>query len=184
MLIKKRQFTDITFVMAMQSGESRIDWHDVTIEQLHMTSDLQGGAFAGVLVYQVGEDGNLVIVWDAASQNYLGDHRIVGKIEINGTEGSFDIPAVDIVATSAEADNTTDTIELEGKVSFDNLEGTINIVGVGKPGKDAMINGKNTITIQAGKNITIAQEGETLTISGNIDPTEWATDADIEALFK
>ena len=35
----------------------------------------------------------------------------------------------------------------------------------GLDGKDAKINGKNTIELKAGKNITIKQEGETLTIS-------------------
>lgn len=66
--------------------------------------------------------------------------------------------------TITKKDGTTQTIDIEdGADGADGRNGTDGKDGA--DGKDAKINGVNTLTIQEGENITIEQEGSTLTIS-------------------
>lgn len=69
-----------------------------------------------------------------------------------------------------ETNNLNITANKEGKVTTITItkkDGTTQTIDIedGADGKDAKINGVNTLTIQEGENITIEQEGSTLTIS-------------------
>ncbi len=100
-----------------------------------MHSDVQR-AFAGSLSHRISESAPTILemVWHASDQYYYGAHRIVGTIELSGAVARFDIPALEVVATSAEADSSTDPITLEGDINLEDLEATVVLAGPGPRG--------------------------------------------------
>lgn len=135
MLSKRRKNIDQSFRMSIRSSGSDVNWGDITIKDLHMHSDVQR-AFAGSLSHRISESDptTLEMVWHASDQYYYGAHRIVGTIELSGAVARFDIPALEVVATSAEADPSTDPITLEGDINLDGLEATVVLAGPGPRG--------------------------------------------------
>ena len=81
---------------------------------------------------------------------------------------------MDNLNITASKSGNTETITLTDKDGvehktyiYDGERGPQGIQGpAGQDGKDAKINGVNTLSIEAGENISIEQEGNTLTISG------------------
>lgn len=135
MLSKRRKNIDQSFRMIISSSGSDVNWGDITIKDLHMHSDVQR-AFAGSLSHRISESDPTVLemVWHASDQYYYGAHRIVGTIELSGAVARFDIPALEVVATSAEADPSTDPITLEGDINLEDLEATVVLAGPGPRG--------------------------------------------------
>lgn len=135
MLSKRRKNIDQSFRMSISSSGSDVNWGDITIKDLHMHSDVQR-AFAGSLSHRISESNPTVLemVWHASDQYYYGAHRIVGTIELSGAVARFDIPALEVVATSAEADPSTDPITLEGDINLEDLEATVVLAGPGPRG--------------------------------------------------
>lgn len=135
MLSKRRKNIDQSFRMSISSSGSDVNWGDITIKDLHMHSDVQR-AFAGSLSHRISESNPTILemVWHASDQYYYGTHRIVGTIELSGAVARFDIPALEVVATSAEADPSTDPITLEGDINLEDLEATVVLAGPGPRG--------------------------------------------------
>lgn len=117
--------TDVRMTVTLIDSGVSIDWGSVEIKQAFVYSDAQK-AFAGNVVINSTDGNDLVCTYPAPSQLYLGDHRLVIRIEWQGGIATYDAPAFSVVATTAEDDDVligADTVEVGIQVT--NVSSTI-----------------------------------------------------------
>lgn len=127
--------TDQRFALSLSNAGAKVNMNDVEVLHLCMYSNDQRSN-DGSIGYAVNADDATVLdlLWSAKSQSYLGEHSVHGTIRYAGAVASFDIPAVNVVSLTSEADISTDTIVLEAPVGTEDLTVTITIQGMGPQG--------------------------------------------------
>ena len=127
--------TDQRFALSLSNAGAKVNMNDVEVLHLCMYSNDQRSN-DGSIGYAVNSDDTTVLdlLWLAKSQSYLGSHSVHGTIRYAGAVASFDIPAVNVVSKTSEADISTDTIVLEAPVGTEDLTATITIQGIGPQG--------------------------------------------------
>ena len=127
--------TDQRFALSLSNAGKKVNMNDVEVLHLCMYSNDQRSN-DGSIGYAVNADDATVLdlLWPAKSQSYLGSHSVHGTIRYAGAVASFDIPAVNVVSLTSEADISTDTIVLEAPVGTEDLTATITIQGIGPQG--------------------------------------------------
>ena len=127
--------TDQRFALSLSNAGKKVNMNDVEVLHLCMYSNDQRSN-DGSIGYAVNADDATVLdlLWPAKSQSYLGSHSAHGTIRYAGAVASFDIPAVNVVSLTSEADISTDTVVLEAPVGTEDLTATITIQGMGPQG--------------------------------------------------
>lgn len=127
--------TDQRFALSLSNAGAKVNMNDVEVLHLCMYSNDQRSN-DGSIGYAVNADDITVLdlLWPAKSQSYLGSHSVHGTIRYSGAVASFDVPAVNVVSRTSEADISTDTIVLEAPVGTEDLTATITIQGMGPQG--------------------------------------------------
>ena len=127
--------TDQRFALSLSNAGNKINMNDVEVLHLCMYSNDQRSN-DGSIGYAVNADDAtaLDLLWLAKSQSYLGSHSVHGTIRYAGAVASFDIPAVNVVSMTSEADISTEPIVLEASVGTEDLTATITIQGMGPQG--------------------------------------------------
>ena len=127
--------TDQRFALSLSNAGKKVNMNDVEVLHLCMYSNDQRSN-DGSIGYAVNADDATVLdlLWPAKSQSYLGSHSVHGTIRYAGAVASFDIPAVNVVSLTSEADISTDTIVLEAPIGAEDLTATITIQGIGPQG--------------------------------------------------
>ena len=127
--------TDQRFALSLSNAGAKVNMNDVEVLHLCMYSNDQRSN-DGSIGYAVNADDATVLdlLWPAKSQSYLGEHSVHGTIRYAGAVASFDVPAVNVVSRTSEADISTDTIVLEAPVGTEDLTATITIQGIGPQG--------------------------------------------------
>lgn len=127
--------TDQRFALSLSNAGAKVNMNDVEVLHLCMYSNDQRSN-DGSISYAVNADDATVLdlLWSAKSQCYLGSHSVHGTIRYAGAVASFDIPAVNVVSLTSEADISTDIIVLEAPVGTEDLTATITIQGMGPQG--------------------------------------------------
>ena len=127
--------TDQRFALSLSNAGAKVNMNDVEVLHLCMYSNDQRSN-DGSIGYAVNADDATVLdlLWPAKSQSYLGSHSVHGTIRYAGAVASFDVPAVNVVSRTSEADISTDTIVLEAPVGTEDLTATITIQGIGPQG--------------------------------------------------
>ena len=121
--------------MSLKAGGKSIDMTGIDVLSLYMYCNPQK-ARDGAIKHSVSTSDAKVLemIWPADVQRYLGSHSVHGTIRYAGAVASFDIPAVNVVSLTSEADISTDTIVLEAPVGTEDLTATITIQGIGPQG--------------------------------------------------
>ena len=127
--------TDQRFNLSLKAGGKSIDMTGIDVLSLYMYCNPQK-ARDGAIKHSVSTSDAKVLemIWPADVQRYLGSHSVHGTIRYAGAVASFDIPAVNVVSMTSEADISTDTIVLEAPVGTEDLTATISIYGMGPKG--------------------------------------------------
>ena len=127
--------TDQRFNLSLKAGGASIDMTSIDVLSLYMYCNPQK-ARDGAIKHSVSTSGAKVLemIWPADVQRYLGEHSVHGTIRYAGSVASFDVPAVNVVSKTSEADISTDTIVLEAPVGTEDLTATITIQGMGPQG--------------------------------------------------
>lgn len=127
--------TDQRFNLSLKAGSSSIDMTSIDVLSLYMYCNPQK-ARDGAIKHSVSISDAKVLemIWPADVQRYLGEHSVHGTIRYAGAVASFDVPSVNVVSKTSEADISTDTIVLEAPVGTEDLTATITIQGVGPQG--------------------------------------------------
>ena len=127
--------TDQRFNLSLKAGSASIDMTGIDVLSLYMYCNPQK-ARDGAIKHSVSTSDTKVLemIWPADVQRYLGSHSVHGTIRYAGAVASFDIPAVNVVSLTSEADISTDTIMLEAPVGTEDLTATITIQGMGPQG--------------------------------------------------
>ena len=127
--------TDQRFNLSLKAGGKSIDMTGIDVLSLYMYCNPQK-ARDGAIKHSVSTSDAKVLemIWPADVQRYLGSHSVHGTIRYAGAVASFDIPAVNVVSLTSEADISTDTIMLEAPVGTEDLTATITIQGIGPQG--------------------------------------------------
>ena len=127
--------TDQRFALSLRNAGKKVNMNDVEVLHLCMYSNDQRSN-DGSIGYAVNAEAATVLdlLRPAKSQSYLGSHSVHGTIRYAGAVASFDIPAVNVVSLTSEADISTDTIVLEAPVGTEDLTATISIYGMGPQG--------------------------------------------------
>ena len=127
--------TDQRFNLSLKAGSSSIDVTSIDVLSLYMYCNPQK-ARDGAIKHSVSTSDAKVLemIWPADVQRYLGEHSVHGTIRYAGAVASFDVPAVNVVSRTSEADISTDTIVLEAPVGTEDLTATITIQGRGPQG--------------------------------------------------
>ena len=107
-LPKVRACSDITFRVSLEDNGVAVDWTGLTDVKALIYSDVQK-AVAGRCTVEVDAEDNtvLVCVYSATKPQYLGVNSIVVRCKYQGREKTYDKPAVDIVARTADATGQT-----------------------------------------------------------------------------
>ena len=127
--------TDLRLEISFKAGGATIDMTSIDVLSLYMYCNPQK-ARDGAIKHSVSTSDAKVLemIWPADVQRYLGEHSVHGTIRYSGAIASFDIPAVNVVSKTSEADISTDTIVLEAPVGTEDLIATITIQGMGPQG--------------------------------------------------
>ena len=127
--------TDQRFALSLSNAGAKVNMNDVEVLHMCMYSNDQRSN-DGSIGYAANADDATVLdlLWPAKSQSYLGEHSVHGTIRYAGAVASFDVPAVNVVSKTSEADISTDTIVLEAPVGTEDLTATITIQGMGPQG--------------------------------------------------
>lgn len=127
--------TDLRLEISLKAGGASIDMTSIDVLSLYMYCNPQK-ARDGAIKHSVSISDAKVLemIWPADVQRYLGEHSVHGTIRYAGAVASFDIPAVNVVSKTSEADISTDTIVLEAPVGTEDLTATITIQGMGPKG--------------------------------------------------
>ena len=127
--------TDLRLEISLKAGGASIDMTSIDVLSLYMYCNPQK-ARDGAIKHSVstGDAKVLEMIWPADVQRYLGEHSVHGTIRYAGAVASFDVPAVNVVSKTSEADISTDTIVLEAPVGTEDLTATITIQGMGPQG--------------------------------------------------
>ena len=127
--------TDLRFNLSLKAGGASIDMTSIDVLSLYMYCNPQK-ARDGAIKHSVSTSDAKVLemIWPADVQRYLGEHSVHGTIRYAGSVASFDVPAVNVVSKTSEADISTDTIVLEAPVGTEDLTATITIQGMGPQG--------------------------------------------------
>lgn len=127
--------TDQRFNLSLKAGGALIDMTSIDVLSLYMYCNPQK-ARDGAIKHSVSTSDAKVLemTWPADVQSYLGSHSVHGTIRFARAVASFDIPAVNVVSRTSEADISTDTIVLEAPVGTEDLTATITIQGMGPQG--------------------------------------------------
>ena len=127
--------TDLRLELSLKAGGASIDMTGIDVLSLYMYCDPQK-ARDGAIKHSVSTSNTKVLemIWPADVQRYLGSHSVHGTIRFAGAVASFDVPAVNVVSKTSEADISTETIVLEAPVGTEDLTATITIQGMGPKG--------------------------------------------------
>ena len=127
--------TDQRFNLSLKAGGALIDMTSIDVLSLYMYCNPQK-ARDGAIKHSVSISDAKVLemIWPADVQRYLGSHSVHGTIRYAGAVASFDVPAVNVVSKTSEADISTDPIVLEAPVGTEDLTATITIQGMGPMG--------------------------------------------------
>lgn len=127
--------TDLRLEISLKAGGASIDMTSIDVLSLYMYCNPQK-ARDGAIKHSVSTSDAKVLemIWPADVQRYLGEHSVHGTIRFAGAVASFDIPAVNVVSLTSEADISTGTIVLEAPVGTEDLTATITIQGMGPKG--------------------------------------------------
>lgn len=177
---------DVTYIKYTDENDT-VYWYDSELEKLYNTSFVEVQNVSIDNLTKVTENASLFTMagrYVFEISLYDGDSKLTSKsdylnikeeqVVINDNMVSLYLPVFDRLI--GELDNldidvsksgTTTTVELTKK---DGTSKTVQVLdgidGVdGTNGQDATINGVNTLTIEAGDNITLEQTGSTLTIN-------------------
>ena len=127
--------TDQRFALSLSNAGAKVKMNDVEVLHLCMYSNDQRSNDGSIVSAAEGEDATArALLWPAKSLSYLGSHSVHGTIRYAGAVASFDVPAVNVVSKTSEADISTDTIVLEAPVGTEDLTATITIQGIGPQG--------------------------------------------------
>lgn len=126
-LRKIRIGTDITLGITVMASGHAVDWNSQDIKHVYAFSDIQGQPVAEMSYEQRGS--TLRCVFHAEDQNYVGAYRVI--IEFNdgsAFSSTLDMPALEIVRTSEEADIDTGEIvlDIDGSMRFYSLAEVIS----------------------------------------------------------
>ena len=91
--------TSVYFDVTLSDSQVPVNWSDLVIRDVFMYSESQR-AFSGRCTYAIdGDDDTLLhVTYAADKQQYLGIHRLVIRVELEGTVATYDAQAVNIVA--------------------------------------------------------------------------------------
>lgn len=187
--------TDVRMTVTLIDSGVSIDWGSVEIKQAFVYSDAQK-AFAGNVVINSTDGNDLVCTYPAARQLYLGDHRLVVRIEWQGGIATYDAPAFSIVATTAEDDDAligADTVSVGIQVT--NVSSTIlnEILAACQAATDAAnaaaseVSGAVEAATTAAQAATDAAEQATIAAAAALNPPQiindywWVYDSEQEA---
>ena len=127
--------TDQRFALSLSNAGAKVNMNDVEVLHLCMYSDDQRSNDGSIGIDCIADDATVLdLLWLAKSQSYLGEHSVHGTIRYAGAVASFDVPAVNVVSRTSEADISTDAIVLEAPVGTEDLTATITIQGMGPQG--------------------------------------------------
>lgn len=120
--IKKiRRGNDIAMPVRLKTGEGEVASIDITtIKKLMVYNDEQK---VSIEVEKSLQDEELVAIFRAEKQHYLGAYRLV-VVYNDGATATWDKPAVELVATTAEADEDTQglvIVEISGELQVMSL---------------------------------------------------------------
>lgn len=187
--------TDVRMTVTLIDSGVSIDWGSVEIKQAFVYSDAQK-AFAGNVVINSTDGNDLVCTYPAARQLYLGDHRLVVRIEWQGGIATYDAQAFSIVATTAEDDDVligADTVSVGIQVT--NVSSTIlnEILAACQAATDAAnaaaseVSGAVEAATTAAQAATDAAEQATIAAAAALNPPQiindywWVYDSEQEA---
>lgn len=125
-LARIRIGTDVTVTLHVSVSGKPVTWSDDNIRHIYAFSDVQGQPVAEMTHRAEGEA--LVCTFAGADQNYTGAYRII--VEFSGMASSVDVPAFELVRTSAEADTDTGEIVLDydGTMRFYSLGTAVSML--------------------------------------------------------
>lgn len=125
-LARIRIGTDVTVALHVSVSGKPVTWSDDNIRHIYAFSDVQGQPVAEMTHRAEGEA--LVCTFAGADQNYTGAYRII--VEFGGMASSIDVPAFELVRTSAEADADTGEVVLDydGTMRFYSLGTAVSIL--------------------------------------------------------
>ena len=113
-----RRYSDAHFKVTLSDSGVPVSWDSVTIQRLFMYSEKQK-SFGGKASFQIGADPHeLLVTWHAYQQQFLGVHRVVVQIELDGGVATYDAQACNVVAsTSMDTDIEMEEIDVPIEVS-------------------------------------------------------------------
>ena len=153
-------------VTLIDSGVS-IDWSTVEIKQVFIYSDPQK-AFGGRVLINSVDGTELVCTFPASEQLFLGDNRVVVRIEYDGDTATYDAPAFCLVEnTEDDTDGGNDTPE------YEEVEIGIQVTGV----SSSILNE----ILAACQDATDAANAAASDVSGAVDAATTAAAAATEA---
>lgn len=110
----KRIESDIHLKLTLKDGDVSIAWDTTDVKQVCMYS-VEQHAFAGHCTFEVDDDDNKIlnVLYPASEQLYLGDHRVVVRLLIDGDEATYDALAFTLKPTSDTSGSiSTETVEV------------------------------------------------------------------------
>lgn len=100
----KRRGTSIYFEVTLSDNQIVVNWTDLDIKDVFMYSEAQR-SYAGRCTYEIDSEdpSKLHVTYPADKQQYLGLHRLVVRVVLEGTEATYDAPAINLVASMEQA---------------------------------------------------------------------------------
>lgn len=110
----KRIGSDVHLKLTLKDNGISIGWDTVEVMQVCMYS-VEQKAFAGHCSFAVDEEDNLILnaTYPASEQLYLGDHRVVVRLNMDGAEATYDALAFTLKSyTDSSGSITTNPVEI------------------------------------------------------------------------
>lgn len=159
--------TDVRMTVTLIDSGVSVDWSTVEIKQVFIYSDPQK-AFGGRVLINSVDGTELVCTFPASEQLFLGDNRVVVRIEYDGDTATYDAPAFCLVEnTEDDTDDGNDTPE------YEEVEIGIQVTGV----SSSILNE----ILAACQDATDAANAAAADVSGAVDSATTAAAAATEA---
>ena len=159
--------TDVRMTVTLIDSGVSVDWSTVEIKQVFIYSDPQK-AFGGRVLINSVDGTELVCTFPASEQLFLGDNRVVVRIEYDGDTATYDALAFCLVEnTEDDTDGGNDTPE------YEEVEIGIQVTGV----SSSILNE----ILAACQDATDAANAAAADVSGAVDAATTAAAAATEA---
>lgn len=161
----KRIGSDVHLKLSLWDSGVSIAWDTVEVKQVCMYS-VEQKAFAGHCSFAVDREDNHILnaTYPASEQLYLGDHRVVVRLNMDGSEATYDALAFTLKSyTDAEGPITTNPVEIG--INVEEVDTTImhEILAACQAATDAALAAETAIAIAeaarvAAENLRVAAE--------------------------